>query len=464
MLCDNDPTEVAERVRLEVPDLQGTRLVVRRGDPTSTAALSIAAVRQARAVVVLGEDDDPRDGRAVMSTLVAGTAIGGFDRIPIVVDADDLTTADHLVQACGPGVHPVVAGQTVARTMAFALRQPGLNQVVAELLDLRGADIHIRDLDDLSGVRFGDSIRWFVNARPIGRLRSDGQPEINPPPSTVLEPGDRLVLLANDARPPQRMAAPSPNSVRPPDEGPENLDGGRREEHVLIIGWNRLGAQLLVELDGFCTPQSTCTIVYDTSILDGGEVEIPKLSGLDVTTDPFGTAWPLELDAMRNITAIVLLGYGDVLSAGEADSRTLLNLMALRRQFASSAGDRPRVIVELQESESVDVAQLSGADDYVVSSGIASRVIAQLAEQPERRAALLSLYAQEGPSIWLVPGSRYGIGGVVLWEDVVSSVYATGALAIGWRQTTDTGVRLRLNPLLTERARIDDDDQIVVIG
>jgi voltage-gated potassium channel Kch len=464
VLSDNDPTELAERVRLEIPDLLGTRLVVRRGDPTSIAALSIAAVRRARAVVVLGEDDDTRDGRAVMTTLAAGAAIGGFDRLPIVVNVDDPTTADHLVQACGPDVHPVVARQAVARTMAFALRQPGLNQVVAELLDLRGADIHIRDLGDLAGAPFGQSITWFVDARPIGRLRGDGRPELNPPPSTLLEPGDRIILLANDARPPQRLSAPGPNSVGPSGEGPGSLEPqGPREEHVLIVGWNRLGTELLVELDGFCAPQSTCTVVYDAAVLDPSEVGIPELFRLDVDCHPSGPAWPLEPHAMGNVSAVVLLGYSDVLPSRESDSRTLLNLMSLRRQFASWTEDRPRVIVELQESESVDIAQVSGADDYVVSSGIASRSIAQLAEQPERRAVFQALYALEGPSIRLVPASQYGLRGEVPWLDVVSAVYATGAIAIGWRPATDTGVDSRLNPRLTERVRLDDD-QIVVIA
>lgn len=465
VLTNDEPADVADTVRLAVPDLLGTRLVVRHGDPTSVSALSIAALPQARAVIVLGEVDDSGSSRAVKSTLAAGTAIGGFDRIPIIVEIDDLRTAEHLVRACGPGVHPMVARQSVARTMVFALRQPGLNQVAAELLDLRGADLHIRDLGELSGMPFRDSIMWFTNARPIGRMRADGQPEINPAPSTVLEPGDRIILLADDAGHPQRRSASSTITIQPGGDGPTVFDDGPREEHLLIVGWNSLGAQLLAELDGFCAAHSTCEIVYDAGVVDPGEVELPELARLGATTRPFaGTAWPLELADGRDITSIVLLGYRDALSAAEADSRTLLDLMALRRELASWPGDRPRVIVELQESESVDMARVSGADDYVVSSGIASRFMAQLAEQPERRAVLLSLYSEAGPAIRLVPASRYGLRGDVTGEEVVAAVYATGALPIGWREVTGSDARLRLNPRLTEHVDLDHDDQIVVIG
>ncbi len=465
VLTDEEPADVADTVRLEVPDLRGTRLVVRHGDSTSVAALSLVALPRARAVIVLGEDDDVGDSRAVKSTLAAGTVLGGFDRIPIIVDLDDLNTAEHLVRACGPGVHPVVARQSVARTMVFALRQPGLNQVASELLDLRGADLHIRDLGDLNGVPFGDVITRFVNARPIGRMRPDGQPEINPPPSAVFTPGDRIILLANDAGEPDRRPASNPSSIHHAGEPPSILGGGSREEHLLVVGWNALGAQLLAELDGSCSAESTCEIIYDATVLQESDVNVPELTRLSVTTRPVPSrAWSLELAEEEDITAVVLLGYRDLLTASEADSRTLLNLMALRRELASRDGERPRIIVELQDSESVDMARVSGADDYVVSSGIASRLIAQLAEQPERRSVLLGLYAEAGPSIRLIPASQYGLCGEVTSEDVVTTVYATGALAIGWRRLVGSDADLRLNPRLTERVRLDDHDQIVVIG
>jgi len=214
VLTDDEPTDVADTVRLAVPDLLGTRLVVRHGDPTSVSALSIASLQQARAVIILGEDDDPTSSCAVKSTLAAGTVLGGFDRIPIIVDIDDPSTAEHLVRACGPGVHPVVARQSVARTMVFALRQPGLNQVVAELLDLRGADLHIRDLDDLAGVAFGESILRFANARPVGRVRADGSPR-----STLRLPRSSNQAIASSSLPMMqavrgagRLRAPSRSS------------------------------------------------------------------------------------------------------------------------------------------------------------------------------------------------------------------------------------------------------------
>ncbi len=90
--------------------------------------------------------------------------------------------------------------------------------------------------------------------------------------------------------------------------------------------------------------------------------------------------------------------------------------------------------------------------------------MAQLAEQPERRAVLLSLYAEAGPTIRLTPASRYGLHGDVTGEEMVTAVYATGSLPIGWRKVSGTDARLRLNPRLTEHVDLNDDDQIVVIG
>jgi hypothetical protein len=119
-------------------------------------------------------------------------------------------------------------------------------------------------------------------------------------------------------------------------------------------------------------------------------------------------------------TSIVLLGYVRGLSAGEADSRTLLALMLLRKRAGRTApGHTPRVIVELRDADNVDLARQSGADEYIVSDAIAGRFMAQLAEQPERRLVFLALYASAGPSLRLVTAEDLALVGTVSFGDVV---------------------------------------------
>ncbi len=115
-------------------------------------------------------------------------------------------------------------------------------------------------------------------------------------------------------------------------------------------------------------------------------------------------------------------------------------------------------------AEHVDLAVLSGPDDFLISVALGSQFIAQLAEQPERRGVLLELYSGDGPSIRMVKCRRLDLAGDRTTEEVVARAYASGLLAIGWRRTGALGSQLVLNPKVSERVMLAPDDEIVVVG
>lgn len=475
VLSGHEPVRLREDLRAVVSDLYRSRVVFRTGDRTRAADLAMVALRDARAVIVLAEDDAAGEAGVVTAVLAVGAELGGFEKLPIVAELGDHATADSLTRACGGSVHTVVAAQSVARITAFALREPGLNQVVEELLDFRGCDVYVRplhDLGDLAGLSFGDVVFRFDKARPIGTMRADGSVELVPDPQTRLERDDRLILIADDdapVTPAQRTARaplPTARTAQTGQAGQTALapwwQADKLAEHVLIIGWNALGVQLVRYLQEFAAPGSSVEIVYAADIFDPDDVHIATGDDLEVTLTPRRRAtWQLGEDArISRITSIVLLAYRRGTAADEADSRTLLTLMLLRRDLLARGGTSPRIVAELLDTGNIELARMTGADDYVVSDAITSRLMTQLAEQPQRRPVLLSLYAAEGPSVRMVAASELGLTGAVGFDEIIAVAYAVGLLAIGWRRDGD----VVLNPSTTERVVLDDGDQIVAIG
>jgi Trk K+ transport system NAD-binding subunit len=460
VLANREPDELWDDVRGYADSLHSSRLVFRWGDPTRTSDLAIANVREARAVIVLADDD----AGAVKAVLAAGAALGGFDRIPIVVDLDDPETAEGLTLACGGAVEPLVAKRSVARIMALALREPGLSQVVEELIGFRGADIHVHEAGDLTGRSFAESVFRFTNARPIGRIHSDGTVEINPAPETRFDRGDRLIVIAHDDQAPKVAPREPPGRGQESAASPPSMHNGL--ERVLIIGWNALGAQLIAALGNQTAPGSSAEVIYDTTLLEPSELPDIPGSGLKTTLTPTtGVSWRQGVaDLIADTTSIVLLGYRRGMTIEEADSRTLLNLMLLRRDLGARGGIAPRIIVELLDADNVDLARVTGADDYVVSDAVISRLMAQLAEQPERRPILLSLYAGDGSSLHLIPAEDIGLSGDVRFEGIVAAAYTYGLLALGWRSPDERGGKVVLNPDNDEQVPLLGGDQIVVIG
>ncbi len=471
VLDEGDPTRVSEEVRTVVGDPRGSRLVFRRGDPTRQSELATVALRDARTVIVLADDvsadaGGDSDARVVTAVLAAGAELGGFDRVPIIAELHDPATAASLQRACGGMVHPVVAVESVSLAAAFALREPGLNQVIAKLLDFDGSDLYLSEVSGLHGMAFRDIVYRYANARPIGRMGAEGDVEINPDPETVFDESDRLIVIAHSDVDLEVATGQFRDRADPGEPATSVTLQGPREQHVLVIGWNMLGARLLAQWEQYAAPGSTVEIVYDPGRVDAGELDIDPLPGLDVTLTPTArSTWHLgDLSHVAGLTTILMLGYRGASSPAEADSHTLLNLMLLRRLLDDRDGPAPSVVVELHDLDNVDLARRAGADDYVVSDAIGSRLIAQLAQQPERRSVFLSLYAGEGPSVHLVDAHDLGLVGTVRGADIVSAAYAAGVVAIGWRRRAALDGELGLNPHVSDRVHLDPDDQIVIVG
>ncbi|HSJ43158.1 MAG TPA: hypothetical protein VK923_00560 [Euzebyales bacterium] len=460
VLSDLEPVQLNEEVRAAVDDLHGSRVVFRSGDPARRPDLRMVALRDARAVIVLADDAHGHgDGGVVRAVLAAGAELGAFDRIPIVAEMSDPAAADSLLRACGGAIHTVVPSQSVARLTAFALREPGLIRVIEELLDFRGCDVYVRPVDGLAGASFADCVFRFTTARPIGRIRPAGEIEVNPDPGTRLETDDQLIIVDEDG-----SGAPQPTAfaaVPPPSRATSHKPVAPRQEHVLILGWSVLGPPLLVQVAAFATPGSSAEVVYDATQADPPDLQIPGLGDFDVTLRPASGTWTFDdVEPMTSVTSIVLLADRRDAAPDEVDGRTLLHHMLLRRHLDAARGPSPRVIVELRDSANLDLARLTGADDYVVSDAITSRLMTQLAEQPRRRDILLRLYAADGPSVRLVRVGELDLSGTVEFGDVIATAYAAGLLALGWR----SGDEVVLNPPTSERMVLAADDQIVVIG
>ncbi len=465
ILADREPSELSHEIRSATSDLHGARLVIRWGDPTRPSDLDIVAPRAARSIIVLAGGDDGDDG-VVKVVLAVAAATGGSATVPMVVEITDPQVAEGLVHAFGSALHPIIADQAIARVAAFAMRGPGLIQIIRELLDFRGAHVHVRSVPELGGRTFGDIALGYENARPIGAMSADGTVALAPPQDMVFDGQQRrLVYIADDD---SALTTTSVSLTNAADARPALARSGIREphvQHVLIVGWNSLAGQLLAQLDNDAAPGSTVNIVYDPLLLDG-DIDVSFCQRVSATlTARSSRTVSLDHDHREpeSLTSILLISYRHSLSRAEADGRTLLNLMVVRRELEDRAIS-PNVVVELLDTDNVDLAPMVGADDFVVSEAIVSSMIAQLAEEPARRAVLLELYAGNGPRIGTVDVAELDITGAASFQEIATRAYAVGLVAIGWTASPDRPGGVTLNPRASDRFELESGDRIVVIG
>jgi hypothetical protein len=352
----------------------------------------------------------------------------------------------------------------IARLTAFALGEPGLGQVMEELLDFGGCGIYVRPIGDLAGSTFADSVRRYSKAHPIGRTSPTGDVELNPDPRMVLTESDHLIVVADDdSASLAKWDAPAPTMPPTVERG---MPRRSRTGHILVVGWNELGNLFLDQLTDTAAPGSTVEVIYDARLFSADDLDVKGTEELALTLTPTKVdIWqPADDGQLFGFTTILFLAYRRGFSAEEADSRTLLNVMTLTHALRRGNGTRPRIIAELLNADNVDLARLSGADDCLVTDAMASRLLTQLAEQPERRNVFLSLYARDSPTVHLVEAGELGLAGDLGWDEIIDRVYAQGLIAIGWRRALARGGKLVLNPSCSDSVEIGAGDHVVVIG
>jgi hypothetical protein len=326
--------------------------------------------------------------------------------------------------------------------------------VVNELTDFHGCDLHVTDRPDLRGVRFDEIVGRFRNARPVGIARRNGRFELNPPPESTLDDGDRLVVIADDL---ERIEA-SADPARLRRGGSPEFGAVTVEEHILVLGWNPFAPDLLSGWSTAASRASTVEVAFDPRMIGPSDVVVPPLD-IDVRISAVEEASLLVFD--RVPTTIVVLGYISIDPAA-ADARTMLDVMHLERRISPLGGATTRFVVQLLDARHVDLAVLTGPDDFLMSSALGSQFIAQLIEQPERRAVLLALYGGDDASIRMIRCDRLDLVGTYSMADIVAAAYAAGVLAIGWRHTADGSVVLNADVGVT--VTLAATDEVVVVG
>jgi hypothetical protein len=456
VLADRNAAEVDHDLRADLDPAVGHRLVIRSGDPRLPSGLALTNLDEARAIVVLADEDRGGGADVVTTVLMVGRRVG-FDGVPIVVEVSDDVMREKLLRATGPSVCPVIVAETASRLAALVFRQSGLSEVVEALLDVRRPGVHVNGVpQQLVGCSFGDAVAGLDAARPIGVIGADGELRLNPPAARNLDSGDQLVTVAavaGDVVVGERRIPPAPRE-------PLQLAIASSAMRLLFIGWNSIAPALLAEFDRLAAPGSTALVWFDDTVLTADDIVIPQTRNVEVGVLP-GSDPTLP---MRDggITAAVVLAYESLASVNDADGRTLLDLTLLRRELAALEPPVPQLLVHLLDDDRSTLADMAGLDGFLISEGIGSAMIAQLAVVPERQDVFRRLYDPERASIYLVSLERLGIDAPATFGDVVAGAYASGVLAIGWLTSRERGREPILSPPLT--ATVDRTDQIVVVG
>jgi hypothetical protein len=284
---------------------------------------------------------------------------------------------------------------------------------------------------------------------------------LNPPPDRLLEPGDRVIALVEDdstfvctgLRPVPEVAVADEPDPEPP-------------QRILIVGWSGLAPVVIRELDEFLPAGSSLTVIVDPQIADPESVEALLGTGITNSTAEVralasGPEYLGDVLGDESFDQAILLGYRAGMSAGDADARTLLTLMALRRRWPRGHPPDVRLVAEVLDQRNVHIAEMAGVDDFIVSDQLASLMIAQFSERSELREVFDELFDAVGASIVLRPAGRFCPSGSATFGEMVAAGNHFDESVLGYR--TASGGRVVLNPRKSTTVVLGPGDEVVVV-
>jgi len=468
VMGSEDKVVMEEEIAAKVADLGSTRLVCRSGSPMEMSDLRIANLNQAKAIIVVSPNTSEADAE-VIKTVLAIT--NHPDRRPekynIVAEIHDIKNMDAARVVGKDEVEWVLVGDLIARIIAQTSRQSGLSVVYTELLDFGGDEIYFTRQPSLTGKTYGEVLNAFEKNAVLGLQRPGQLARLNPPMETVLTAEDELIVIAEDddkialdgrAQPDTSRILQTPHSPQAP-------------EHNLILGWNWRGRSILTELDAYVAPGSVVHVVADREDFSDLEWLHEQMHNQKIifrsgdTTD----RRVLESLGLDQVQHIILLCYSDTLEPQQADARTLISLLHLR-DLADRQGYTYSIVSEMLDIRNRNLADVTRADDFIVSDKLVSLMLAQVSENANLNAVFADIFDPEGAEIYLKPASDYVAAGQgVQFATLVESARQRGETAIGYRlaaQSKDASQMygVHLNPAKSQMVTLTAADRLIVLA
>ena len=460
LMADHDKTDMEDTIRDRISDLGNLRVVCRNGKPDSPKDLKVCSLDTCKSIIVNLEDDF----MTVKTILACETLLDEYGNKDAFITATvrDREVLQPAKIAGGERAEILNFHKTMARLMVQAGRHPGMSEILSELLSFKGDELYIQDVKEAVGLSLNEVNLRLPNSTVIGVVR-DEVPILNLENNKKIESGDQLILIASDddalvlkdrANVNENLFQREPNN----EEEPHTL---------LVLGYSDILKQILVEEEAYSAPGSKVIIATEPGKVDKDELISSsdfKNIEVEVKEGKIYTRRVLESLVRNNPSSILLIADPDM-DEEEADARTLMLQLQLTDIAEAIGADIP-LTIEMNSTRNQRLSQMMRATDFVISSKITAKMMAQISEERHKKAILNDLIAEGGSSICMKPISRY-----VLTEEVVD-FYTLGAsaarydeIALGYKKFDEEGgFTVEINPKSREAIKFTDKDEVIVIA
>lgn len=478
VLAEKDKVEMDDEIRAKIPNTGNTRVICRSGNPIDLRDLEIVNLNNAKSIIIIAPDV-PEPDSYVIKTILAITNNPNRKPLPskyhIVAEIRHPRNVPIAEIAGRDEVQLVVFDHVVSRIIAQTCRQPGLSVVFTELLDFQGDEIYFAYEPTLVGKTFVEALFAYETSMVIGIRKKNGEILLKPPMNMKIEEGDKVIAISEDddtiILSGLREYQIDPGAIRQP---PEIIE--RKPENTLVLGWNRRAQLIINELDKYVLKGSKLVVVSDLSYAERIVMDINyEITNHEISFIYGDTTDRRVLDNLivEQFDRIIVLSQTDMLDVQSVDARTLSTLLHLR-DIADKSEHKFSIVSEMLDDRNRELAEITHADDFIVSVKLDSLMLSQISENKELKIIFETLFSVTNPSIFIKPAEYYvELGRPVNFYTVLEAARQRGEIAIGYklhevrpRYAGDSMLAygVRVNPIKSNQNFFSEGDKIIVIG
>ena len=470
ILADKDKVEMEDEINDKAGDLKNTKVICRSGLPNDIGDLEIVNPHESKSIIILAPDGEDADSQTI-KTILAVTNNPNRRKEPyhIVAEIKEERFIDPAKIIGKDEVELLLTDDLISRIMVQTCRQSGLSVVYSEIMGFEGSEMYFNNEPGLIGKTYGESLLWYEDSAVVGLKTAEGDVMVNPPMDKVFKEGDLVMAITEDDD--TLIIAKQKGTVDTAKIRGTKIENTNTEK-TLILGWNHRGKSIIREMNNYVQKGSEITVVANSEdvepFINETKTAYQNIVANHVKAD---TTDRLVLESLHpeSFNHIIVLSYIDEMDTQRADAKTLLTLLQLRH-YSEQKNTDLSIVSEMMDLRNRELAEVTKADDFIVSDKLLSMLLAQISENKSLMRVYNDLFQEEGSEIYLKPAANYvEIGVPVNFYTVVESASLKNESAFGYRIIADAfnpanTYGVKINPNKSEMITFADGDCIIVMA
>ncbi|MBR3436225.1 MAG: hypothetical protein IKG97_00570, partial [Lachnospiraceae bacterium] len=443
--------EQAIEENLDVP--KNFRIVCRTADITDPQSLVKCSVETSRTIIV-NPTDDMRTIKAVLavSMLLEEKGVPEIS-VNAIISKEHFRIPPSIAET--NHISTLQTESIMAKMIAHSCTQTGLSDTFKELFNFEGSEFYLVSLPGTEGLPFEDLILRLDHAVPAGIVR-DGKVLVNPPADYLLQETDKVLVFSEES---DSAVLRIPETEEKPETIDIRIAQGEEVKDTVIVGYNETLPVILREL-----PENVSVVTLVSSRLsEKQEEELQEIAGerglrlnhrqLNLRSEKG------LLELARSAGHIVILSDHEK-DPEEADMQEILllvNLRDIRKRFDL----RFNMAVEMQKEHNQKLVSRGDHTDFLVSSNMASLILAQIAESPQLMDVFKEILSNKGNELYLKNCGSMGLLGSIDVRSLRYNMLRKGYILLGY---LDADKASHFNPPLEEVLPLTEEVSLIVIG